>query len=99
MILFARFAARVEDETAELCDVRKGDGGAGSVGGQEKEWTGCLLDDLRVFDIKADQATTVAQDEGEWRRRRNKGLDVSWLTGLLQTRPGLDYGMQLYMYV
>ena len=37
-----------------------------SSGGQEKEWMGCLLDDLRAFGIKTDQWTTAAaQDEGE----------------------------------
>ena len=30
-------------------------GGAGCVGGQEKEWMGCFLDDLRPFGINADQ--------------------------------------------
>ena len=47
-------------------------GGAGCVGGQEKEWIGCFLDDLRAFGINADQWTTAAQDEGEWRRRAAK---------------------------
>ena len=28
----------------------------------------CFLDDLRAFGINADQWTTAAQDEGEWRR-------------------------------
>ena len=42
--------------------------GAGCVGGQEKEWMGCFLDDLRAFGINADQWTTAAQDEGEWGR-------------------------------
>ena len=41
-------------------------GGAGCVGGREKEWRGCLLDEVRVFGINADQRTTTAQDEGEW---------------------------------
>ena len=40
-------------------------GGAGYVGGQEKEWMRCFLDDLRAFGINADQWTTAAQDEGE----------------------------------
>ena len=40
-------------------------GGAGCVGGQEKEWMGCFLDDLRAFGINADQWTTAAQDEGK----------------------------------
>ena len=29
-------------------------GGADCVGGQEKEWMGCFLDDLRAFGINAD---------------------------------------------
>ena len=35
--------------------------GVGCVGAQEKEWMGCLLDDLRAFGINADQWTTAAQ--------------------------------------
>ena len=50
-------------------------GGAGCVGGQEKEWMGCFLDDLRAFGINADQWTTVAQDEEEWRRTAEQGTD------------------------
>ena len=41
-------------------------GGAGCVRGQEKEWMGCFLDDLRAFGIYADQWMTAAQYEGEW---------------------------------
>ena len=48
-------------------------GGAGCVGGQEKVWMGCLLDDLRAFGIDADQWTTAAQDEGEWRITAEQG--------------------------
>ena len=43
-------------------------GGAGCVGGQEKERIGCFLDDLRAFGINDDQWTTAAQDEGGWCR-------------------------------
>ena len=43
-------------------------GGAGCVGGQEKEWMGCFLVDLRAFGINADQWTTAAQNEREWLR-------------------------------
>ena len=43
-------------------------GCAGCVGGQEKEWMGCFLDDLRAFGINVDQWTTAVWDEGEWRR-------------------------------
>ena len=50
-------------------------GGAGCVGGQEKEWMGCFLDDLRAFGINADQWTIAAQDEGEWRRTAEQGAE------------------------
>ena len=50
-------------------------GGAGCVGGQKKEWMGCFLDDLRPFGINADQWTTAAQDEGEWRRTAEQGVE------------------------
>ena len=48
-------------------------GGADCVGGQEKDWMGCFLVDLGAFGINADQWTTTAQDEAEW---RNKGGTV-----------------------
>ena len=68
-ILFAGFVARMEETRLPKC-VMFGElvGGAGCVGGQEKEWMECFLDDLRVFGINADQWTTAAQDEGGWRR-------------------------------
>ena len=47
--------------------------GAGCVGGQEKRWMGCFLDDLRDFGINADQWTTASQDEGERRRTAEQG--------------------------
>ena len=57
-------------------------GGADCVGGQEKEWMGCSLDDLRAFGINADQSTTAAQDEGKRRRAAEQGADhfmVKWI--------------------
>ena len=33
---------------------------------------GCFLDDLKGFGIDADQWTTAAQNEGEWRRTAEK---------------------------
>ena len=45
------------------------------MGGQEKEWMGCFLDDLRAFGISADQWTTaVVQGEVEWRRTVERGV-------------------------
>ena len=45
------------------------------MGGQEKEWVGCFLDDLRALGINADQWTTAAQDEGGWRRTAEQGAE------------------------
>ena len=66
-ILFAGCVVRMEDTRLPKC-VMFGELDAGCVGDQEKEWMGCFLDDLRAFGINADQWTTAAQDEGEWRR-------------------------------
>ena len=48
---------------------------------------GCSLDDLRAFGINANQWTTVAQDEGGWRRTAEQGVEHF-------RKPGLDYGIQ-----
>ena len=51
-------------------------GGAGCVEGQEKEWMGSFLDDLRALGVNADQWTTATQqDEGEWRRTAEQGAE------------------------
>ena len=56
---------------------------------------GCFLDDYRAFAINANQRTSAAQDEGEWRKMaEQKGWNVLWRNGLLQRKPGLDDGMQ-----
>ena len=75
-ILFARFVARMENTRLPKC-VMFGElvGGAGCVGGQEIEWMGCFLDDLRAFGINTDQWTTAAQDEEEWRRTAEQGVE------------------------
>ena len=42
----------------------------------------CFLDDLRAFGINADQWTTAAQNEGEWRRTAEQGAEnfmVKWI--------------------
>ena len=36
---------------------------------------GCFLEDFRAFGINADQWTTAAQDEGEWRRTTEQGAE------------------------
>ena len=55
-ILFAGFVARMEDARLPKCMMfGKLVGGAGCVGGQEIEWMGCFLDDLRSYGINADQ--------------------------------------------
>ena len=71
-------------------------GGAGCLGGQEKEWMGCFLDDLRVFGINADQTTLQPRTRGNGAERQNKGRNILWQNGSLQKKPRLDYGMQWY---
>ena len=44
-------------------------------GGRKKECMGCFLDELGAFGINADQWTTGAQDEGEWRRTTEQGAE------------------------
>ena len=70
-------------------------GGAGWSGGQEKEWMGCFLDDLRAFSIDTDQWTTAAQDEGEWRRTAEKGAEhfmAKWIVAE-KTKAGLRHAV------
>ena len=65
------------------------------VGGQEKEWMGRFLDDLRAFGINADQWTTAAQDEGEWRRTAEQGAEhfmAKWIVAE-KTKAGLRHAV------
>ena len=76
-ILFAGSVARMEDARLPKCAMF-GDlvGGVVSSGGQEKEWMGCLLGDLRAFGVKIDQWTIAAQHEGEWLRTAKQGEEL-----------------------
>ena len=69
--------------------------GAGSVGGQEKDWMGCFSDDLGAFGIDADQWMTAARDGGEWRRKAGQGTErfVSKWVAALKTRAGLRHAV------
>ena len=82
--IFAGFVARMEDTRLPKCVMfREMVGGAGYVGGQEKEWMRCFVDDLRDFGINADQWTNAAQDEGEWRKTAEQGAErlmAKWIT-------------------
>ena len=75
-ILFAGFVAHMEDTRLPKCAMfGEMVGGAGCVGGQEKEGMVCFLDDLRSFGINAHQWTTAAQDEEKWRRTAEQGAE------------------------
>ena len=76
-------------------DVRRNGGGAGCVGGQEKEWMGCFLNYLRAFGINADHWTTAAQDEGEWGRTAEQGAEhfiAKWIV-TEKTKAGLRHAV------
>ena len=50
---------------------------------------GCFLDDLRAFGINADQWTTAAQDECEWRRTAEQGAEnfmAKWIVCCRESR-------------
>ena len=90
--MFAGFVARMEATRLPKCVIfRELVGGAGCVGGQEKEWMGCYLDDFRAFGINADQWTTAAaaQDVVEWRRTEEQGAERSiakWIAACRETQ-------------
>ena len=95
-ILFAGFVARMEDTRLPKCVMFvEMVGGAGYVGGQEKEWMGCFMDDLRAFGINAEQWTTAAQDAGEWRRTAEQGAEhfmAKWIVAE-KTKAGLRHAV------
>ena len=92
-ILFAGSVACMEDTRLPKCAMfGKMVGAAGCVGeGQEKEWMGCFLDGLKAFGINADQRTTAAQDDGEWRKTAEQGAErfISKLIAAEKARTGL----------
>ena len=95
-ILFAGFMVRMEDtRLPKSVMFEKLVGGVGCVRSQKKEWMGCLLNDLRVFSVNADQWTTAAQDEGEWRKRTEQGAErfMAKLIPAEKVRAGLRYEM------
>ena len=95
-ILFAGFVARMEDTRLPKCVMfGKMVGGAGCVGGQEKEWLGYILDDLRAFGINADQWRTAAKNAGDWRRTAEQGAEhvmAKWIVGV-KTKTGLRHAV------
>ena len=62
-------------ETTEMRDVRRTNGGRGLREGSGKEWMGCILGDRRPLGINADQWTTAAQNEEEWRKTAKQGAE------------------------
>ena len=74
--MFAEFVARMEDTRLPKC-VMFGElvGGRGLLGGPEKEWMGCFLDDPGAFGTNAGHWTAAAQDEGEWRKTAEQGAE------------------------
>ena len=55
----------------------------------------CFLEDLRAFGINADQWTTAAQNEGEWRRTAEQGAEhfmAKWIAAE-KARAGLRHAV------
>ena len=77
-------------------DVRRDGGGAGCVGGQEREWMGCFLDDLELSASTPTTGRLQNRTRGSGAELQNKVRNISWQNGLLQRKPRLGYGMQWY---
>ena len=75
-ILFAGFVVRMENTRPPKC-VMFGElvGGVVPAVGQEKEWMGCLVDDLRAFGIETEQWKIAAQDADEWHKIVMQGAE------------------------
>ena len=70
-------------------------GGTGCGRGQKKKWMECFLDNLRAFGNDADQWTTAAQDEEEWRRSAEQGAEhfmAKWIAAE-KTRAGVQHAV------
>ena len=65
------------------------------MGGQEKEWMRCLLDDLGIFGIKVDQWTKCSPGRGGMARDGGtRGGTFHGKMGRCREKPGLDYDMR-----
>ena len=56
---------------------------------------GCFLDDLGAFGIDADRWTTASQDEGEWRKTAEQGVEhfmAKWIAAE-KARTGLRHAV------
>ena len=82
-------------ETAEKCVMFEElllVGGAGCVGGQEKERVrGVFPGRRQSFPYQRRPVDDCSPGRGNDTRRRNKGRNVSWRNGSLQRKPALDY--------
>ena len=93
-ILFARFAARMENTKLPKC-VMFGElvGGTGCLGVHGKEGIACFLDYLGTFGINADQWTITAQDAREYHKTVEQGAErfvAKWIV-TEKVRAGLRY--------
>ena len=72
-------------------------GGAGCVWGQEKEWMGCFLNDLKSELSASTQTSRQLQPRtrGNGAERRNKGRNISWRNGSLhvEAKAGLRHAV------
>ena len=91
-ILFSGFVVRMEDTRLPKCVMFEELVG-GCVGGLEKEWMGCFLDDLRASASTPTSGLLQPRTRENGAGLRNKGRNDSWANGSLQRKPGLDYGM------
>ena len=72
---FVDFVVRIDDTRLPKCAMF---GELVGDAGQKKYWMEYFLDELRAFNINANQWTTAAQDEGEWRNTAKRFM-AKWI--------------------
>ena len=95
-MLFAGFVVRMEDTRLPkwviFGELVGGAGWAREKSGWGVSWT--------ISELSAStpiKGLLQPRTSGNGAERRNKGRNISWQNRLLQTKPGLDYGMQSYV--
>ena len=95
-ILFAGFVVRMKDTRLPKC-VMFGEmvGGAGCVGGQEKEWMwGVSWMTSELSTSTPTSGRLQPRTSGNGAERQNKERNISWRNGSLPKKSRLDYGLQ-----
>ena len=93
-MLFVGFVTRMENTRLPKC-VMFGEvvGGEGAVGGQEKEWMGCFLNDLKSVRYQRPPVDDCSPGRGGMGQDGEQGAEYFMVKWIAAEKAGLDYGM------